>query len=104
MRLWIARPGSWWTYSILLVVLGIGNCLKDILRRSEGQANLHYFRAYSILFSMPSKSFTKRIRITKNGKIVRRPMAVNHFRTRSNAKGIRNKRKTLGLDYPMKKL
>lgn len=53
---------------------------------------------------MASKSFTKRVRITRTGKIVRRPMAVNHFRTRANAKGIRNKRKTLSLDYPMKKL
>jgi ribosomal protein L35 len=51
-----------------------------------------------------NKSITKRIRITKNGKIVRRPMAVNHFRTRRNGKGIRNKRKTRGLDFPMKTL
>ena len=51
-----------------------------------------------------SKSLSKRIRITKNGKIVRRPMAVDHFRTRSSAKSIRNKRKTLTLNYPMKKL
>ena len=54
--------------------------------------------------AMSSKSFTKRIKVTRTGKIVRRPMAVNHFRTRSNAKGIRNKRKTLSLNYPMKKL
>jgi len=53
---------------------------------------------------MNSKSFSKRVRVTKNGKMVRRPMAVNHFRTRANAKGIRNKRKTLSLDYPSKKL
>ena len=51
-----------------------------------------------------SKSFSKRVRITKNGKIVRRKMAVNHFRTRANAKGIRAKRKTTSLNYPMKKL
>jgi hypothetical protein len=31
-------------------------------------------------------------------------MAVNHFRTRANPKGIRGKRKTLSLDYPMKKI
>ncbi len=54
--------------------------------------------------AMASKTFTKRIRITKNGKVVRRPMAVNHFRTRANAKGIRAKRKSLSLNYPMKKL
>lgn len=53
---------------------------------------------------MASKSLTKRLRITRTGKIVRRPMAVNHFRTRANAKGVRNKRKTLSLNYPMKKL
>ena len=53
---------------------------------------------------MASKTLTKRIRITRTGKVVRRPMAVNHFRTRANAKGIRNKRKTRGLDYPLKKL
>ncbi|HVO28797.1 MAG TPA: hypothetical protein VMT81_02330 [Candidatus Paceibacterota bacterium] len=53
---------------------------------------------------MASKSITKRIRITKNGKVVRRPMAVNHFRTRANAKGIRNKRKTLSLGLSMKKI
>jgi ribosomal protein L35 len=51
-----------------------------------------------------SKSFSKRVRITKNGKIVRRKMAVNHFRTRADAKGIRGKRKTTSLNYPMKKL
>ncbi len=54
--------------------------------------------------AMASKSFTKRVRITRTGKIVRRPMAVNHFRTRSNAKGIRAKRKSLSLNYPMKKI
>jgi len=54
--------------------------------------------------AMASKSITKRIRITKNGKVVRRPMAVNHFRTRANAKGIRNKRKTLSLGLSMKKI
>ncbi|MDE2018908.1 MAG: 50S ribosomal protein L35 [Patescibacteria group bacterium] len=53
---------------------------------------------------MSSKSLLKRIRITKNGKIVRRPMAVDHFRTRSTAKNIRGKRKGRGLEYPMKKI
>lgn len=51
-----------------------------------------------------NKSITKRIRITRNNKIVRRPMAVNHFRTRATAKNIRGKRKTRGLDFPMKTL
>ncbi|MBI2888465.1 MAG: 50S ribosomal protein L35 [Candidatus Liptonbacteria bacterium] len=49
-----------------------------------------------------SKSVSKRIRFTKNGKIVRRPMAVDHFRTRQTSKSIMNKRKTRSLDYPLK--
>jgi ribosomal protein L35 len=51
-----------------------------------------------------SKSITKRVKFTKNGKVVRRPMAVGHFRTRHNAKTIRNKRKSRSLDFPMKTL
>jgi ribosomal protein L35 len=51
-----------------------------------------------------AKSVSKRIRITKNGKVVRRPMAVDHFRTRKNGKGIQSRRKTRGLDYPLKKI
>jgi len=49
-----------------------------------------------------SKSITKRIRITKNGKIVRRAMAQDHFRTRQNQKSIRGKRKSRGLGLSMK--
>ncbi len=51
-----------------------------------------------------SKSLATRIRVTKNGKIIRRPMAVDHFRTRKNARKIQNKRKTLSLDYPLRKI
>ncbi|MGC9968305.1 MAG: hypothetical protein ABSC29_01060 [Minisyncoccia bacterium] len=51
-----------------------------------------------------NKSLTKRVKITRNGKIVRRLMGVSHFRTRTNAKGIRNKRKTRSLNFPMKTL
>jgi len=51
-----------------------------------------------------TKSLGKRIRITKNGKVVRRPMAQDHFRTRQSQKTIRNRRKSTGLDFPMKKL
>jgi ribosomal protein L35 len=51
-----------------------------------------------------SKALAKRVKITKNGKVVRRPMAVDHFRTRKNARKIQSKRKTLSLDYPMKKI
>jgi ribosomal protein L35 len=50
------------------------------------------------------KSILKRITITKNGKIVRRPIAVNHSRTRKNSKAIRGKRKTRGLAIPMRSI
>jgi ribosomal protein L35 len=51
-----------------------------------------------------TRSLTKRIRITKNGKIVRRSMGVGHFRTRTTQRVIRNKRKGRSLDFPMKTL
>ncbi len=51
-----------------------------------------------------TKSLSKRIRITKNGKIVRRRMGVDHFRTRQSTKTNRNARKTKSLDFSMKKL
>lgn len=50
------------------------------------------------------KSVSKRIRFTKSGKMVRRPMATDHFRTRKTTKNIRRKKKTLGIDYPRKKI
>jgi len=49
-----------------------------------------------------NKSITKRLRITKNGKIVRRPMGVGHFRTRRNGKGVRDSRQTRPLGLSMK--
>ena len=51
-----------------------------------------------------AKSVQKRIRVTRNGKVVRRPMGVNHFKTRKTGRGVQNRRKTLSLDYPLKKL
>lgn len=51
-----------------------------------------------------NKSLTKRIKITRTGKVVRRSMGVNHFRTRKTQKNIRGKRKTRGLDFPFKKI
>ncbi len=51
-----------------------------------------------------AKSVRKRIRITKNGKVVRRRMGVDHFRTTKNGKGVRSRRTSMGLDYPLKKL
>ena len=51
-----------------------------------------------------SKALAKRVKITKNGKIVRRAMANDHFRTRKNATSIQKKRRTRSLDYPMRKI
>lgn len=51
-----------------------------------------------------AKSVSKRIRITKNGKAVRRPMAVDHFRTRKNGTQVQSRRKTRSIDYPLRKL
>ncbi|RJP44936.1 hypothetical protein C4587_01445 [Candidatus Parcubacteria bacterium] len=48
------------------------------------------------------KSVVKRIRITRTGKIVRRRMSVNHFRTRRSQKNIRKNRKMTSLDHPKK--
>jgi ribosomal protein L35 len=50
------------------------------------------------------KSLTKRVRITKNGKVVRRPMGTDHFRTRKSKKLRRSKRKTISLDHPMRRI
>lgn len=50
------------------------------------------------------KSQSKRIKITKNGKIVRRPMGVNHFRTRKSSNNVRGKRKSRGLNHTYKKV
>ena len=38
------------------------------------------------------KSVTKRIRITKTGKLIRRKMAQDHFRAKKSGKQIQNKR------------
>ncbi|HUC01383.1 MAG TPA: hypothetical protein VMA75_00565 [Candidatus Paceibacterota bacterium] len=56
------------------------------------------------LTEMSSKSITKRIKITKNGKIVRRRTGVGHFRTRKNKKMNRDSKKTRGLDMSLKTL
>ena len=44
------------------------------------------------------KAVSKRIRITKNGKVIRRQMAVDHFRAKRTGKQTRNKRADRGLD------
>lgn len=50
------------------------------------------------------KSVAKRIRITKNGKIIRRSMRTDHFRTSKSTNNIRGKRKSRSLDYPLHSL
>ena len=40
-----------------------------------------------------TKSLTKRVRITRNGKMIRRSMGVNHFKTRKSTNNNRGKRK-----------
>ncbi len=50
------------------------------------------------------KSVSKRFKVTKSGKLLRRRMAVDHFRTRKTKKNMRGKRKRVGLDYPAKKI
>jgi ribosomal protein L35 len=51
-----------------------------------------------------SKALAKRVKITKNGKIVRRAMGIDHFRTRKNASTIQKKRKSRSLNYPIRKI
>ena len=41
------------------------------------------------------KSFSKRIKITKKGKMIRRKMAQDHFRANKSGKQIQNKRGSL---------
>lgn len=50
------------------------------------------------------KSVSKRIRITRQGKVMRRSMNTDHFRTRKTTKNIRKKKGTRGLDYPINKI
>jgi ribosomal protein L35 len=54
--------------------------------------------------TLTTKSLQKRIRFTKTGKAMRRPMGVNHFKTRKNANGIRRKRAMITIAIPNKKL
>ncbi len=50
------------------------------------------------------KSVTKRIKITRQGKIMRRAMSVDHFRTRKSTKNLRNKRSRRSLNSPLKRI
>jgi ribosomal protein L35 len=48
-------------------------------------------------------SIKKRIRFTKNGKLVRRPMGVDHFKTRRSTKSNRNGRKNSSIHSTLRK-
>ncbi|MFA4999260.1 MAG: bL35 family ribosomal protein [Parcubacteria group bacterium] len=46
---------------------------------------------------MARKTFSKRFKITKTGKIMRRQMGLSHFKSKKNSKIIRNKRSSVAL-------
>lgn len=50
------------------------------------------------------RSVSKRIRITKRGKLIRRSMAVDHFRTSKSTRNVREKKKGRSLDYPRRRI
>ena len=50
------------------------------------------------------KSLLKRFKITKSGKILRRPTGLNHFRAKKSGKTIRNSRKWVELSKNEMKL
>lgn len=52
---------------------------------------------------MVSKSISKRITVTKTGKVLRRHMGVDHFKTHRTKKAKRQLRKTMSLNYPLAK-
>jgi len=41
---------------------------------------------------MSKKTFTKRFKVTKTGKILRRKMGLSHFKSKKSPKAIRNNR------------
>lgn len=49
------------------------------------------------------KSLTKRFRITKNGKVLRRPTGQDHYRSKKTGKQIRQKRGMVVLSAPLAK-
>ncbi|MDO8574338.1 MAG: 50S ribosomal protein L35 [bacterium] len=51
-----------------------------------------------------TKSISKRIRITKNGKLVRRKMGIDHFKSKKTGKQRRQKRNLKLLRYSRKKI
>ncbi len=52
---------------------------------------------------MAKKTFSKRFKITKTGKIVRRKMGLSHFKSKKSSKLIRNKRSTASVSVSDKK-
>jgi len=50
------------------------------------------------------KSVSKRIKIKKNGKIIRRSMAIDHFRTRKSKRNLSRKKRMLSLNFPKKRI
>jgi len=50
------------------------------------------------------KSVLKRIKLTKNKKIIRRISGQNHFRAKKNSKNIRLKKRVVNLDSCLRKL
>jgi ribosomal protein L35 len=46
---------------------------------------------------MAKKTFSKRFRVTKTGKIMRRQMGLSHFKSKKSPKTIRNKRSPVAL-------
>ncbi|MBI3589219.1 MAG: 50S ribosomal protein L35 [Candidatus Liptonbacteria bacterium] len=51
-----------------------------------------------------SKSLTKRIRITRTGKLIRRKMGIDHFKTNKTKKVRRQMRNNRSLGYSVKKM
>lgn len=49
-----------------------------------------------------NKSYTKRIRKTKNGKLLARPKSQNHFNSRQSGNKIMKKRKPISLNFVKK--
>lgn len=59
-------------------------------------------KSYYNMKTKTQKSFTKRIRVTKTGKVVRRSMNIDHFKTAKSKKNLRGKRKNRSLNYPLR--
>jgi len=50
------------------------------------------------------KSFSKRLKLTKRGKIIHRPMAVDHFQSKRSGEEKQQTRKVKLLQYPNLKI